>query len=103
MDGKKLALGKCEDCFMKVVPLGSAYEPGFSAYPHAFQWAHRSEIDKGTSENEVSKIVHSRLIFKTCKPKLDREMDRSRLLCQNCGKVETDKRKHAPGPSEEGN
>ena len=100
VDGKKLQVGECAECWMRVVPFGSAYAPGHSVYPHAFQWAHRSELDKGQS---VGKIVNSSQSFKTAKPELDREMGRSRLLCQNCGKVETDKRKHAPGPSEEGN
>ncbi len=100
VDGKKLGVGECAECWMKVVPFGSTYAPGHSAYPHAFQWAHRSELDKGQS---VSKIVHSAQSFDTAKPKLDREMGRSRLLCMNCGKCETDTREHAPGPSEEGN
>ena len=34
---------------------------------------------------------------------LDREMGRSRMLCMNCGHVETQARQRAPGPSEEGN
>ena len=100
VDGKKLAIGECADCWMKVVPFASAYSPGYSAYPHAFQWAHRSELDKGGT---VGKIVHSRNPLKTCKPELDREMGRSRLLCMNCGHAETQARQRAPGPSEEGN
>tara|TARA_X000001036_G_scaffold163351_1_gene155037 strand:- start:6 stop:905 length:900 start_codon:yes stop_codon:yes gene_type:complete len=100
VDGKKLAIGECAECWMRVVPFGSAYAPGHSAYPHAFQWAHRSELDKGQG---VAKIVNSRQSFDTAKPKLDREMGRSRMLCMNCGKVETDARQRAPGPSEEGN
>ena len=100
VDGKKLGVGECAECWMKVVPFGSAYAPGHSAYPHAFQWAHRSELDKGQS---VAKIVVSGQSFEMAKMKLDREMGRCRLLCQNCGHVETQARKGAPGPSEEGN
>ena len=100
VDDKKLAIGECAECWMKVVPFGSAYAPGYSAYPHAFQWAHRSELDKGGT---VGKIVHSRKSIKTCKSELDREMGRSRLLCMNCGHAETQARQRAPGPSEEGN
>ena len=100
VDSKKLEIGECAECWMQVVPRGSPYSPGYSAYPHAFQWAHRSELDWG---GEVSAIVHSAQSFDTCKLKLDQEMGRSRLLCMNCGKCETDARKHAPGPSEEGN
>ena len=100
VDGKKLGIGECAECWMRVVPRGSAYSPGYSAYPHAFQWAHRSELDKAQN---VSAIVNSKQSFNTCKSKLDREMGRSRMLCQNCGHVETQARKRAPGPSEEGN
>ena len=100
VDGKKLGVGECAECWMRVVPFGSAYAPGHSAYPHAFQWAHRSELDKGQS---VSKIVASAQSFDTAKPKLDQDMGRSRMLCMNCGHVETQAREHAPGPSEEGN
>ena len=78
---------------MRVVPRGSVYSPGYSAYPHAFQWAHRSELDKGQN---VSTIVTSRQAFNAAKPKLDREMGRSRLLCMNCGHVETQVRQRAP-------
>ena len=100
VDDKKLAVGGCAECWMTVVPFGSEYTPGHSAYPHAFQMAHRSELDK---ERCVGKIVHDSRSFKTAKPELDLEMARSRLLCQNCGHVETQERKNAPGPSEEGN
>ena len=100
VDGKKLEIGECAECWMRVVPRGSAYSPGYSAYPHAFQWAHRSELDKAQN---VSAIVNSKQSFNTCKSKLDREMGRSRMLCQNCGHVETQARQRAPGPSEEGN
>ena len=100
VDGKKLAIGQCEDCTYRVVPWGSEWHPGHTGYPHAFQWAHRSELDKGDS---VAKIVNNGLCFAKAKPKLDTDMARSRMLCQCCGKTETDKRKLAPGPSEEGN
>lgn len=100
VDAKKLEIGKCEDCDFRVVPWGSNFTPGVSGYPHAFQWAHRSELDKGEG---VGDIVTSGLSFATCKPLLDKDMARSRLLCQCCGKNETDLRKNAPGPSEEGN
>tara|TARA_X000001036_G_scaffold418897_1_gene438180 strand:- start:6 stop:899 length:894 start_codon:yes stop_codon:yes gene_type:complete len=100
VDGEKLEIGECAECWMRVVPFGSTYAPGHSAYPHAFQWAHRSELDKGQS---VSAIAASTQSFETCKPELDREMGRSRMLCMNCGHVETQARQRAPGPSEEGN
>ena len=100
VDGKKLEVGACAECWMKMVPFGSEYRPGHSGYPHAFQWAHRSELDKGRG---VAKIVNGCRSFKTARAELDKEMARSRLLCMNCGKVETDERKHAPGASEEGN
>tara|TARA_X000001036_G_scaffold13064_1_gene11206 strand:+ start:174 stop:1073 length:900 start_codon:yes stop_codon:yes gene_type:complete len=100
VDGKKLEIGECAECWMQVVPFGSTYSPGYSAYPHTFHYAHRSELDWG---GHVGKIVVSGRTFNTCKSELDREMDRSRLLCANCAKVETDARQSAPGPSEEGN
>jgi len=83
-----------------VGPRGKDWTPGVTGWPHAFQWAHRSELDK---EKSVSYIVARRKSFKTAKPLLDTEMARCRLLCQCCGKTETDARVHAPGPSEEGN
>jgi len=100
VDPKKLAIGQCAECEFRVVPRGDAFTPGVTGYPHAFQWAHRSELDK---EDGVAKIVNSAKSFATAKPLLDKEMARSRMLCQCCGKTETDKRKGAPGPSEEGN
>jgi len=100
VNAKKLAIGKCENCEYRVVPWGSGWRPGQTGYPHAFQWAHRSEIDKGKS---VSILVTSHLTFEKAKPKLDKEMARCRLLCMCCGKTETDTRKKAPGPSEEDN
>ena len=100
VDSKKLAIGGCAECWMKVVPFGVEYTPGYSGYPHAFQWAHRSELDKGRG---VAVVVTDRRSFKRSKPELDEEMARSRLLCMNCGHVETQERKNAPGPSEEGN
>ena len=100
VDGIKLAIGQCEDCTYRVVPWGSEWHPGHTGYPHAFQWAHRSELDKGDG---VAKIVNSTLSFATAKPSLDTEMARSRMLCMCCGKTEDAKRKLAPGPSEEGN
>jgi len=100
VDGKKLAIGQCEDCTYRVVPWGSEWHPGHTGYPHAFQWAHRSELDK---DDNVGKIVHSTTSYATCKPKLDTEMARSRMLCMCCGKTEDAKRNLAPGPSEEGN
>ncbi len=100
VDPIKLQIGQCTDCSMKMVPWGSEWTPGQSGYPHAFQFAHRSELDKGDG---VAEIVHSTTKLATVKPLLDKEIARSRLLCQCCGKVETDARKTAPGPSEEGN
>ena len=100
VNGKKLAIGKCEDCEFRVVPWGDDFKPGVSGYPHAFQWAHRSELDK---ETNVAKIVAFGVSLAKAKPKLDAEMARCRLLCMCCGKRETDERKSAPGPSEEGN
>lgn len=100
VDPKKLTIGQCAECEFRVVPWGSDFTPGVTGYPHAFQWAHRSELDK---EDGVAKIVHSAKSFKTAKPLLDTEMARSRMLCQCCGKTETDARALAPGPSEEGN
>jgi hypothetical protein len=92
--------GKCEDCGLVVVPSDQHYEPGANAYPHAFQFAHRSELDK---EHNVSKLVTSRATLKTEKPKIDKEISRCRLLCMCCGHLETRARSNEPGPSEEGN
>ena len=100
VDDKKLKIGECAECWMKVVPRGSEYSPGHSAYPHMFQWAHRSELDK---ERSVSKIVNGTRSFNTAKPELDNEIGRCRMLCMNCGFVETQARRCKPGPSEEGN
>lgn len=95
---KKLAIGQCAECCYTVVRHGSVWSPGYTGYPHAFAFAHRSELDK---EAGVSTIVGSCHTFKKCKPLLDKEMARCRLLCMCCNKTETDARKHAPGPSEE--
>jgi len=100
VNGKKLELAQCAECEFRVVPWGSDFTPGVTGYPHSFQFAHRSELDK---EEAVSKIVNSCKSFKTAKPLLDKEMARSRMLCQCCGKTETEERVDVPGPSEEGN
>jgi len=97
---EKVFIGKCAVCTYRVVPHGDEWTPGVTGWPHAFQFAHRSELDK---EDNVAKIVGSTLSYATCKPKLDKEMARCRLLCMCCGKTETEERALEPGPSEEGN
>lgn len=97
---EKVFIGKCADCNYRVVRHGDEWTPGVSGWPHAFQFAHRSELDK---EDGVAKIVSSRLSYKSAEPLLDAEMARCRLLCMCCGKTETEERTDAPGPSEEGN
>lgn len=97
---KIMEFGNCEDCGLLVVPSDQHYEPDANAYPHAFQFAHRSELDK---EHSVSKLVASRRLLKTAKPKIDKEIARCRLLCMCCGHLETQRRVSEPGPSEEGN
>lgn len=93
-------VGQCEDCDLKVVPRGSEWDPRHTAYPHVFQFAHRSELDK---KDGVAKLVNSRRSFKTAKPLINKEIERCRILCMCCAKTETDARKSCPGPSEEGN
>lgn len=100
VDAKKLEIGKCTECEYRVVPRGEHFTPGMTGYPHAFQWAHRSELDKGKC---VAKIVNYYSTLKVAKPLLDKEIARCRLLCMCCGRTETDARNSAPGPSEEGN
>ena len=97
---KIMEFGQCEDCGLLVVPSDQHCEPDTNAYPHAFQFAHRSELDK---EHSVAKLVHSRRLLKTEKPKIDKEIARCRLLCMCCGHLETQRRASEPGPSEEGN
>ena len=100
VNAKKLELGKCEDCPYRVVPRGTEWTPGVTGWPHAFEFAHRSELDK---VDGVAEIVRDNTSLETAKPKLDTEMARSRFLCRCCAKIETDSRKTVPGPSEEGN
>ena len=97
---KIMEFGECDDCGLLVVPSDQHCEPDTNAYPHAFQFAHRSELDK---EHNVSKLVHSCRLLKTVKPKIDKEIARCRLLCMCCGHLETQRRASEPGPSEEGN
>jgi hypothetical protein len=100
VDAIKLAAGECAECELRVVPQGSPFSPGHTAYPHAFQFAHRSELDW---EHSVSKLVNSCSTLNTVKPKIDKEVARCRVLCQCCGHVETLERASEPGASEEGN
>ena len=100
VDVLKLTAGKCAECELRVVPWDSPFTPGYTAYPHAFQFAHRSELDK---KHGVSKLVASHRTFHTIKPKIDKEVARCRMLCQCCGHVETLARRAEPGASEEGN
>ena len=95
-----LSAGKYAECELRVVPWDSPFTPGYTAYPHAFQFAHRSELDK---KHGVSKLVASHRTFHTIKPKIDKEVARCRMLCQCCGHVETLERASEPGASEEGN
>ena len=90
----------CDDCSLKMISRGSKWSPGYTAYPHVFQFAHRSEMDK---KDGVAELVNSTRYFKTVKPLIDKEIKRSRLLCMCCAKTETDARNSCPGPSEEGN
>jgi len=93
-------VGECEECIMDVIPYGSVWRPQYNGYPHVFQFAHRSELDK---EYSVSKLVNSCRSFETQKPKIDREIARSRMLCMCCADTENQARKSCPGASEEGN
>jgi len=93
-------VGECEECIMDVIPYGSEWRPQYNGYPHVFQFAHRSELDK---EEGVAKLVHSRRSFETEKPLIDREIRRSRMLCMCCADTENQARKSCPGASEEGN
>ena len=55
----KKSNGKCEDCEFRMVPYSfplSSIIPGRQGYPHAFQTAHRSELDK---EATIGKLVFS--------------------------------------------
>ena len=102
VDGKKLAIGKCAECEFRVVPRGDAFTPGVTGYPHAFQWGAplRARTRRTASPRSSPR---AKVFCKTAKPLLDKEMARSRMLCMCCGQTETDSRKGAPGPSEEGN
>jgi len=93
-------VGECEECIMEVIPHGSKWRPEYNGYPHVFQFAHRSELDK---KDGVAKLVRSHLSLKTEKPKIDREIARSRMLCMCCAETENQARKSCPGASEEGN
>jgi hypothetical protein len=93
-------VGECEECTMEVIPHGSEWRPGQNGYPHVFQFAHRSELDK---EEGVAKLVNSCRSFETAKPKIDREIARSRMLCMCCAETENRQRESCPGASEEGN
>ena len=93
-------VGECEECIMEVIPHGSKWRPEYTGYPHVFQFAHRSELDK---DDSVGELVDSHLSFKTEKPNIDREIGRSRMLCMCCADTENQARKSRPGASEEGN
>ncbi len=93
----KLAIGGCATCWFKVVPHGGEYTPGYTGYPHAFQFAHKSELDK---ESNISELVRSRATLKTVKRRIDAEVRKCRLLCACCHRTETNGREHAPGVAE---
>jgi hypothetical protein len=99
----KTSGGKCEDCAFQMVdysfPLSSII-PGQHGFPHAFQTAHKSELDW---EASISKLVTSHLSFAKAKPKIDKELKRCRILCFCCALTETNSRATVPGPSLEGN
>jgi hypothetical protein len=93
-------VGECEECTIEVIPHGSEWRPGQNGYPHVFQFAHRSELDK---EYGVAELVASCRSFETQKPKIDKEIGRSRMLCMCCAETENRQRESCPGASEEGN
>jgi len=93
-------VGECEECIMEVIPHGSKWRPEYTGYPHVFQFAHRSELDK---DDGVGELVHSCRSLKTEKPKIDKEIARSRMLCMCCADAENQARESCPGASEEGN
>ena len=55
-----------------------------------FQWAHINELEK---ESKVSDLIHNRQSPKTAIPYMDKEIERCRLKCANCHKIETDSRR----------
>ena len=93
-------VGECEECIMKVIPHGSEWRPAQNGYPHVFQFAHRSELDK---KDSVGELVNSGNSFQTARPLIDKEIRRSRMLCMCCADAENQARRSCPGPSEEGN
>lgn len=76
VDARKMRIGACEEC-------GRAPREGAT---HCFEFAHR---DAATKEDSVARLCNSRVSFESSLARLDREMDRCRLLCGACHTNET--------------
>ena len=78
----KRAVGRCEraDC-PGDGPCGGECKEG---YEQCYDWDHIKEEDKGCT---IDKIVGDFRILATCKPKIDEELTKCRLLCKNCHKT----------------
>ena len=79
VNGLKRAVGRCErpDC-PGDGPYGGECKVG---YEQCYDWDHIEEEDKGRA---IADIVNDRRCFATCKPEIDTERAKCRLLCRNC-------------------
>jgi hypothetical protein len=79
VNGLKRAVGRCEcpDC-PRDGPSGGECKEG---YEQCYDWDHINEADKKCN---ISKIVADGRCLATCKPEIDAERPKCRLLCKNC-------------------
>ena len=79
VNGLKRAVGRCErpDCPCDGPSNGECK----AGYEQCYDWDHIVEEDKGRG---ISKIVGDCRCLATCKPEIDKERAKCRLLCRNC-------------------
>ena len=99
VDGRKLAIGGCAVCQMRVITNIDDWWPAHNGLPHCFDFANLDDEIKGDRNDEngnIAKLVgRSGRTLASLKHHIDREMARSRLLCKCCHAVETKERNSA--------
>ena len=85
VNGLKRAVGRCErpDCPCDG-PSGGECKGG---YEQCYDWDH---IDPATKGRGIAKIVTDHRSLATCKPEIDAERVKCRLLCRNCHKTRSE-------------
>ena len=80
VNAEKLRRGKCEHPLC-CDPHTNEARQVTSKTTHAFQFAHKNEVDKDFS---IADMVNNRQSPVTAIPKLDKEMSKCNLYCANC-------------------